>query len=233
MKTGIFLFFISALFFASCSKSNSTIVQNKSPQPTYLDTTSGSTWTYNKLDSSGTTPTNTTYTVTATSNDTSITYSGVALNYHVYSYSYGGSEYLNITGHNYYEFDSIPGTLGDIFSRLYLEDNAAVGANWSQNLSVTIEVLGIPYTIPFTVTNTVVGTGLSMTVNSINYANVIHVSTSISSGLIPATALTSSIDSYYAQNYGLIQSAYLVNLNYQGVTENVNTRTQLISSALK
>lgn len=228
MKTNIFILFIVTAIISSCSKKDSTTT-NPTPAVAYINTNAGSSWTYNEVDSSTATPKNTNYTVNSTNTDTTINNKS----YHVYSYSYGGSEYLNLTGHNYYQYDSVPGGLGQVIERLYLQDNAAVNATWSQNFSVNISEGGITLPVPVTLTNKIIITGTTLIVNGITYTGVIHVSTSISSTSIPAADLTSSIDSYYAPNYGLIENSTLVNLNYSGVTEYVNTKTLLTSSVLK
>ncbi|MDQ2720509.1 MAG: hypothetical protein M3Z26_12235 [Bacteroidota bacterium] len=229
MRTHLLFIFISILFFTSCSKKDTS----NNPPPTqvsYLNSNFGSTWNYNTNDSSGAAPKSADYTVTSSSKDTSIN----SRSYHVYTYSYGGSQYLNISGHDYYQFDSLPGGLqAGVFERLYLKDDMAVGGSWSQNLNITVNVSGLPLQVPLTITNTITEKGISRTVNNINYSNVIHVTTSISSSLIPGTALTSSIDSYYAQKYGLIENTSKINLNYLGISQNVNTQTKLVSSNLK
>ena len=228
MKTNILVLIIATTIISSCSKKDAT----PSTPPTtdaYLNSNAGSSWTYHETDSSTATPSSSDYTVTSTSTDTTID----SKSYHIYSYSYGGSEYLNLTGHNYYQFDSIPGGLGQVIERLYLQDNAAANATWSQNFSVNMNVGGVPFAIPVTLTNKIVETGISRMVNGTNYTGVIHVSTTISSTSIPAANLTSSIDAYYAPNYGLIENSTLVNLNYLGLAEYVNIKTQLTSSVLK
>lgn len=216
-------FFVIALV-ASCGK-DKTDAPDQGTTSSYVNLKPGSSWTYHELDSSGSTPKSSDYTVTSTSNDTTIN----SKTYHVYSYSYGGSQYLNLTGNNYYQFDTVPINGGGSVERIYLEANLAVGGTWSQTFSLNLQ--NIP--VPLTVTNKVVEKLASLVVDNITYDNVIHVSSTISSSLIPAASLTSSIDSYYAQNYGLIQNNTLVNLNYMGFKQNVNTKTQLTSAILK
>ncbi len=226
MKTTIRLVFMATFIISSCTKKDTTPT-NSPAANSYVNTNSGSVWTYQEIDSSGASPQTSSYTVTSTAADTTIN----SKQYHVYSYSYGGSQYLNLTGHNYYQFDSIPGGLGQVIERWYLEDNAAMNATWTQNFSVNIT--GIPFAIPVTLTNKIAETGITSIVNGITYTGVIHVSTTISSSLIPEANLTSSIDSYYAPNYGLIKNSTLVNLNYSGLSEYVNIKTQLLSAVLK
>lgn len=227
MKTKNLMFFIAAALIASCGKDNTN-----SPDPgktgPYINITAGSSWTYHEVNSSGATPTSADYIITSTSNDTTIN----SKKYHVYNYSYGGSQYLNLSGNDYYQFDTIPGGGGGNVERLYLKDNAAAGTTWSQNFTLIIP--GVPIPIPLTVTNKIVEKDISRTINNISYSHVIHVSTSLSSALItPASALTSSIDSYYANNYGLVENTTIVHLDFQGLTKNINIKTQLTSAVLK
>ena len=222
MKT--FLFLVAAtLVFSACKKSDSgtTVAAGA-----YLNTTSGSSWSYQQTDLTNTNgPSN--YTVTSTSNDTTIN----SRKYHVYNYSYGGSQYLGVTGNDYYQYDSIPVSGGINIERLYLKDNAAVGTSWKQDFSLTVP--GFPIAVPLTVTNKIVEKGLTRSENGTSYSDVIHVSTTLSSALIPASAFTSSIDSYYAPKYGLIENTSNIQLNYSGLVENVNVKTTLMSSNLK
>jgi hypothetical protein len=222
MKTFLFLL-AGTIIFSACKKSNSGSVTTADA---YVNTTSGSSWSYQQTDlTNNTAPSN--YTVTSSSNDTTIN----SRKYHVYSYSYGGSEYLGVSGHDYYQYDSIPVSGGINIERLYLKDNASTGTAWDQNFSLIIP--GFPLSVPLTVSNKIVEKGIDKTVNGTTYSNVIHVSTTLSSSLIPSSALSSSIDSYYAPKYGLIENTSVVQLNYSGLVENVNAETLLMSSNLK
>src|SRR5437763_316535 len=74
----------------------------------------------------------TNYTITSTSRDTSIN----GRTYHVFTNSTGGNQYFSISGHDYYQFDSLPAPLSaGVIERLYLKDDAAVAINWAQSLS--------------------------------------------------------------------------------------------------
>ena len=226
MKTTIFIFCCAVVLFTGCKKSDNPDNSQQSQNP-YLNIAAESSWNYHENDSSGAIPQSSDYTVTSTSSDTMIN----SKSYHVYNYSYGGHKYLNISGHSYYQFDSIPGSLGQVFERLYLKDDASVGASWKQDLSVTVS--GLP--IPVTITNNLIEKGISRTVNGKSYTNVIHVSTSITSSAIPPANLTSAINSYYAPNYGSIENTTKVHLDldFLGITENVNIETKLVSAVLK
>ena len=210
---------------AGCSKSDNP--DQKPPEPdVYINTNEGSTWTYHEDNSSSGTTVGSDYTLTSTNTDTSIG----SKKYHVFSYSYGGSQYLNLSGHDYYQFDSIPGSGGITLERLYLKDNLVEGSSWSQDFSLKIPNFPIP--IPLEVTNTIVKKGLNRTVKGVAYTDVIHVSSSLSSALI-SSGFTSSIDSYFALKYGLIENTTKVNLNYMGLVQNVDLATQLVSATLK
>jgi hypothetical protein len=229
MKTSSIAWLFLLVLAAGCSKNSSN--PNPTPIPTsnsYINANAGSSWNYHEVNSSSGTPVATDYTVTSSSMDTTVNNH----KYHIYTYSYGGSEYLMVSGHDYFQFDSLPGGLGaGVFERNYLNDALDVNGTWSQNLSVTIPNFPLP--VPVTITNTIKEKGISRNVNGTNYTNVIHVSTAITSAAIPASGLTSTIDSYYAPNYGLIENSTTISLNYLGITQNVNMQTKLVSSQLR
>jgi hypothetical protein len=220
MKTYPVILFAATLIFTACNKNDS----NTSGR--YFNTNAGSSWTYHEDNSSGVTPTSSDYTVTSTSQDSTIN----GRKYHVYNYSYGGGQYLAASGHNYYQFDSIPIPGGISVERLYLKNDAAQGATWRQNFDLTIS--NIPITL--TATNKIIEKGISRTVNGQNYSNVIHVSTDLSSALI-TSGLTSNIDSYYAPNFGMIENTTVIHLDVPllGLAENVDVTTKLVSADLE
>jgi hypothetical protein len=222
MKT-TFLLLAVTIVFSACQKNNSSTSVSTDA---YINTSAGSSWSYLQTDLTNTNPPSN-YNVTSSSNDTTIN----SRNYHVYNYSYGGSEYLGITGNDYYQYDSIPISGGINIERLYLKDNASTGTTWDQNFTLTIP--GVPLPVPLTVSNKIVEKGIDRTENGTAYSNVIHVSTTLSSALIPSSSLNSSIDSYYAPKYGLIENTSVIQLNYLGLVENINVKTQLMSSSLK
>ncbi|MBS1758047.1 MAG: hypothetical protein JSU03_12305 [Bacteroidetes bacterium] len=69
-------------------------------------------------------------------------------------------------------------------------------------------------------------------VNGKTYTKVIHVQSSISVDGVPATALTSDIQTYYAPKVGLIQNTIKINLNYLGLVSSTDTKTILKSSVI-
>ena len=129
MKIKTLLFPIFLLFIVSCKKSETA---KTLPEDKYITTSTGSTWNYHDINASGTAPVNKDYTLTSTSRDSSIN----SRNYHIFSNSVGGNQYLSITGSDYYQFDSLPAGFGTtVFERLYLIDIAPVGISWTQTLA--------------------------------------------------------------------------------------------------
>ena len=228
MKSTLFCFFLSALVLSACKKDSDTPDPTPPAVQTYQNTTEGSTWTYNEVDSTGPTANTSVFTLTSTSRDTSVN----GKMYHVYSNSEGGNQYLNVSDHEYYQFDSIPGGLGaGVFERLYLKDDEPAGGTWSQNFS--IDVPGFPVPVGVTLTNTITEKDITRKVNGKDYTDVIHVTSTIAAAGIPPGSLTNEINSYYAKNYGLIENSIFVELNLLGFSETVNIHTNLASADLK
>lgn len=223
MKTTNLFLFAATLIFTACNKNDSN--QNPSTSDAYINTNAGSTWTYHEDNSSGATSTD--YTVTSTSRDSTIE----GKKYHVYHYSYGGYQFLMSSGNEYYQYDSIPVSGGKNIARLYLKGDAAAGATWSQDLSLDIPNSPVP--VPLHIDNKIVEKGISRTVNGTEYKNVTHVSTTLSSILIPSANFSSTLDAYYAPNYGLIENTSVVHLDFSGLTEDLNVVTKLKSADLK
>jgi hypothetical protein len=221
MKINTVLFSVFVLFIISCKKKETTTIPQKEE---YRTTSAGSTWNYHQIDSSGATPVNSDFTLTSTSRDTSIN----ARTYHIYSSSAGNPQYLNTSGSDYYQFDTLPATLGGVhFERLYLRDGPG-GLSWTQSLTVSLSGISVPLLLTYNVFET----GISRTVNGVNYKDVVHVTTAITSPLIPGSSLTTNINSYYAEKYGLIEMSNIIHLNFSGIVENVNTETKLVTATL-
>jgi hypothetical protein len=228
MKIKTLLFSAFLLFIISCKKSETTPTPTPPGQDKYITTTAGSTWNYHEIDSSDPSDiTSSDFTLTSTDRDSAVG----GKTYHIFTNSLGGNQYLNVTGNDYYQFDSLPAAFGNlVFERLYLKDNAAVGASWDQTLNVTLP--GVPLPLPVTLTNNIAEKGISRNVNGINYTDVIHVTSTISSSLIPSASLTSSIDSYFAEKYGLIENTNIIHLDYLGIVQDVNIETKLVTATL-
>ena len=207
--------------FAACKKSTSP------GDSAYVTITANSTWNYQQTNNAGPTPVVTNYTITSTNKDTVI----IGRTYHIFSNSTGARQYTNVSGHDYYQYDSLPIPNIPAIERLYLKDDVSANNNWVQNISVNIP--GVPLAIPLVITNTVTEKGISRTVNNVSYDNVIHVQTSLSSILIPAASFTNTNNSYYAPKFGLIENTTVVQLNYAGYNQNINLKKILMSAVLK
>ncbi len=216
---------ISALFlFSSCKKDKSTS-ENKKETTNYMNVVPGSSWHYQEINASGTAPVQSDYTVTSTNRDTTISNKS----YHIFTISYGGSRYLNVSGKDYYEFGAFPGAGINSFERLYLKGGATVGTSWSQSEKLMVEGVQIPIKL----TNTILSNSLIKMIHGKSYEKVIHVKTTITSELIPAASLITDIHSYFSPNYGIVENTTKINLNYLGVVEKVDISTTLKSTILK
>jgi hypothetical protein len=231
MKNRILVLFALSLFFSACSKDKDDSGNTNPPaEDTFINTNTGSTWLYHEDNTTNGTSGNSDYILTATDRDSTIE----GRSYHVYTNSMTDNEYMTISGHEYYKYESIPGTsdLGGIAAeRLYLKDNLKQGDTWKQDFS--FQPSGSPIPLSFSLNNKIAEKGISKTVNGVAYNNVIHVSTTLTSSLIPSQNLTSTIDMYYAPDYGLIESSIIIKLDYMGFSEDVNISTQLKSAQLK
>lgn len=211
--------------FASCGKEKAK--SNTPPEKLiYQNKAAGSTWKYHEVNASGATAIQSDYTITSSGGDTTIG----GKTYHIYNLSFGLNRYLNVQGNDYFEYDTMPGggTLKN-FDRLYLKTEAPSGTTWNQDVTFSIE--GIQ--IPVKVSNTIEESGIKKTLNGTTYENVIHVSTKITSALIPAASLTTNIHSYYAPGYGLLENTSKLNLDYLGMVEKIDMATTLTSAVLK
>ena len=207
--------------FFSCKKSDSG---NTTPAESYMSFSSGSTWQFKQTDNS--TGTSTNYMLTSTNRDTSIN----SKTYHIFTNSNGNSsQYLGVSGNDYYEFRSLLNSLsGNMVELLYLKSAAATGFSWSQ--SQTLNVSGL--SVPVTVTYKIAETGGTRTINGTNYTNVVKVTASISSALVPPTGLITDIQNYYAPRVGIIESNYKIDIDFSGIIQQIDTKTILLSSAI-
>jgi hypothetical protein len=201
MKKSIFALFSICVIAISCGKDDPDPVSPIATKP-YSNTNDGSNWIYDVR------TLNTTTSATDTTYDTSRVVAGDTLiNAKTYKkidhYNGASRSYTNVTGNDYYQFQSVA-LLDTSIEALYLKDNANVGDNWQQDLTVD-PGLGVP--IPFTLKYTILEKGVSRTVYGITYNDVISVKTEVTSSALPG-AITSDIRNYYARDIGLIESYY-------------------------
>ena len=215
-KTILGLFTLSAILF-SCKKDSGG--DNNNTTTSYMSLTAGQTRTYETTDNIAMSASSNTS--TSTNRDTSIN----ARTYHVFSNSDGSSGYFNVTGNDYYSFTSLPSLSNLQLELLYLKANLNVNGSWTQNTNVTVP--GLPFPLAVTITNTIEEKGISRTTGTMSHTDVIKVRTGISVAGLPASALSTNIQSYYAPRYGLVESSAVIGLNYSGITDSVNTRTLL------
>ena len=225
MKKIITILFIISVSVISCKKEVSAPVISSG---TYMNFTPNSTWNYDLIDN--TTAASSNYTITSTSKDTLAN----GKTYHVFTNSTGSNEYYNVTGNDYYVFQSLPALLGGTaVQNLYLKDNVNINTSWNQTYTFTVS--NLPLTI--ILTNTVTEKGISKTINTTKYADVIHVTTTISLSVLgmplPPGALITDIQTYYAKNYGMIQSKNKISLNYNGVVNNTDQLINLKVAVIK
>ena len=225
MKKIITVLIVISAIIISCKKEVSAPAITSG---TYMNFTPNSTWNYDLTDNA--TATNLNYTITSSSKDTL----AGGKTYHVFTNSTGVNEYYNVSGNDYYVYQSLPAVLGGAaVQNLYLKDNVDINTSWNQTYTFTVS--NLPLTV--IITNTVSEKGISKTINTTNYADVIHITTTISLSILgmplPAGALTTDIQSYYAKNYGMIQSKNKISLNYNGVVDNTDQLINLKVANIK
>ena len=223
MKKLLFVSISACLLAVSCSKSD-----DPTPTPSaekYMSITAGNTWNYQYTDNI--TPANSgSYTVTSTNQDST----AAGKIYHVFTNTSGPNDYYNITGSSYYTMQAFSlGTTDTTLENLYLKDDVAAGISWNQ--SYTIKVGGVDVAV--NVVNKIEDKGISKTVGTTNYTNVIHVTSTISSPTISLVGgtLTTNIHYYYAPKFGMIQNDSKIDLVVLALTlnEHTDSRTTLTS----
>lgn len=216
-------FCLTATLFLSCSKSDSNdpVVEDK-----YMSGSPGSTWNYQTTNNAGPTPVVTSYTVTSTNRDTTIN----SKSYHIFNISTGGLQYYNISGNDYYQYDTLPAALSSVpIERLYLKDNIAANVQWPQTFLVVVQ--GFPLQV--TATNVIAAKDITRTVNNVVYNNVIQVNTTLSlNSPIPGLTFNTNISAYYAKKFGMIENTNIINVIFGTFTQSTNTTTKLMSANL-
>ena len=199
MKTG-FIGFIAGAFllvFGSCSKELS--VENNIdttgtvivPDTTYQPLEAGSSWVYQ--DSA----TGITTTLSATDSDTVINSKSYTV-FHAVSGGQTAEQYFNVSFHDYYSFGAFGYGLPNVES-LYLNDTASAGYNWQVSA-------GTFNGYPAQVQGQIIDTGLTVTIGSNTFPNVIHsqvnVQYNVGSGFQTPYA---TYDYYVAKGVGIIR----------------------------
>lgn len=231
MKKSLFAAVLALATIISCSK-NETVTPGPGTSTPYMSMAAGSTRTYEFTNNNPpTAPTS--YTLTSTNRDTTVTSGSGSRVYHVFTNSStGASEYYNQTGNDYYTYQSLPAAVGSTsVEDLYLKDNVAVNTSWTQTYNVTVS--GVPVTV--NVINKIIAKDLTRTVNSISYDSVIHVQTDFTASSIlgPVTGLTTNIHTYYAPRVGQIENTTLIDLNFMGIVNHTDTRSILKTSSIQ
>lgn len=217
MKKAIFGLLILSVLLFSCKKDSSTGGSGNTSD--YMSLTAGQARTFETTDNvASSTSSNVS---TSTNRDSTVN----GRSYHVFTNSDGSSGYFNVSGSDYYSYTELPALSNLQLELLYLKTNLAVNGTWSQSINVTVP--GLPFPLPVTISNTIKEKGISRTVGANNYSEVIRVETGIAVSGLPAGALTTNIQSYYAPRYGLIENTTVLGLNYSGIADSVNTRTVL------
>lgn len=185
------------LLLAACKKDNSS--GGGTTAVSYQPATAGSTWNYettNNLNS-----TKSTYTLTATSGDSSIN----GKTYKIFSNTAGTNDYYYSSGTDYYQFGGIAGITGNT-ELLYLKSSQAAGAGWSETKDVSIPGIG---NANVKLSYTFVEKIASMAVEGVTFTDVLHVKVELSnitvSG-IPLPVSSQDLHFYYAPNVGRIKS---------------------------
>lgn len=226
MKKLLFASISACVLAISCSKSDDPAPVSSEK---YMSITAGSSWNYQFTDNINA-ANNNTYTLSSTTRDTT----AAGKSYHVFTNSNGGNEYYNITGGDYYRLQAFNlGGADTTLENLYLKDAVAVNTSWVQNYN--IDVAG--QAVQVVITNTITESGISKTVGTTTYNNVIHVVTSIASPTlagVPGSSLSTNIHYYYAPKYGMIQNDTKIDLSVPLLTidQHNDSKTTLQSATI-
>ncbi|MFN4286185.1 MAG: hypothetical protein ACK4E8_09510 [Lacibacter sp.] len=197
----------------------------KEPTGSFQPTGSGSTWNYSVTGTSSGT-----FTLTATSRDTTIN----GRPYRVFTNSAGPNEYYLQSGSDYFRFSSLAELNNQVVELLYLKTNLSVGQTWVEVKTVNATITGLgTQPVTATLTFTVAEKGIRHTVNGVTYNDVIRIdvtpSFSLMASAIPVNS--SNIRYYYARNVGMIQSFNALRIDVAGI--NTNTETRLTSYTIR
>lgn len=216
-KTFSFLFqlILLAAVFTGCSKDDdtSTAAANYSPLSV------GSNWTYTGTEG---TSAPVTYKLTVSSKDTL----AMGKTYKVLTNSGGANYYMTSSGSNYYRLNAFPSFGITSFEDLYLMDNKNVNETWTSSASFTYS--GFPLTA--SLLYTIKEKGITYTVNSKSYTDVIHVRLDLS---IAGFGAMGGGEFYYAKGVGMISNTIAITPPVLLGVPNYNYNTVLTSYEIK
>lgn len=202
MKKYLIALLLMPLLAADCNKDKDPAYAKEN----YLPGNTNSTWTYDTRNNTANTTGS--YTLTRTNRDTIVN----GRTYRVYSNNNGPSFYYGAAGSDFYQFANFPGTDQPI-ELLYLKAGAAVGTSWQQNITLNIPGIGA---INTSLTNRIEEKGISYTVGTRSFTDVVRVKTTIGTINIPGVPLpitpVSNINTYYANGVGRIYNQTIVNI---------------------
>jgi hypothetical protein len=244
MKKFLFISLFVSILGVSCKKNDPTPTPTPEPDK-YMSLTPGSSWIYQKVDTSNQIST---YTLTSSNTDTTI---GLK-KYHIFNETdiNGTTEsYYNNTGNDYSQFASLGAQLAG-YDLIYLKEKATAGTTWTTPFMTTQILNGTPADISADILNTIDSTELKMTVNNIAYSNVVKVKTEIKNLTIKTTITIQGIPipitinptviqdtyNYYAPKYGMIKGHNQLKISVQGqgtIIDNNSTTTLLSANIIK
>jgi hypothetical protein len=209
MKKMMLAFAAFTFVFVSCSKDEDNDPTPPETSKSYQPLTVGSTWLYKSRNNAA--GTDATYTLTATSGDSTIN----GKSYKVFSRTNASNEYYYNTGDQYYQFGAIANITAPT-ELLYLNSSVDAGVSWAETKDVNIPGLGVAN---LKITYTTVEKLASLIVEGKTYENVIHVKLELSEvklGAVPVPVVSQDIHFYNAEGVGRIKQT--VKLNITGIT---------------
>lgn len=194
MKKLLFIALASVFVFAKCNKDEAPA---NNTTDTYLPSTVGSSWTYNR-----TAATSSTITYTVASNDTNM----LSKTYKILNGSDNSKQYYAKVSNDYYTTQNINGTTVELN---FLKDNKNLNETWTSSQTMKNVVVPGFGTLDLTlnITDTIKEKGSTRTVGSKTYSDVIKVK----SGLSIAPPIGGSFplgyaEFYFAKNIGIIET---------------------------
>ncbi len=174
------------------------------PTGDYFPITTNSNWSYDINDSGSSTITDTSFTF---SNGVTSTIASASFNQFINNdgFTRDTSYFRKGSGIYYttYDLADFAGT-GGIVSGIFLKDNVASGATWTDSYNVTVS--GFPTTVK--ADNVILAKGVAATVGTISSTDVIKVRTTISTGILNNFTPLFSQESWYARGIGLIYAKF-------------------------